>query len=54
MMENWDIRTGINDYYNLVPLRYAVVVRDFFLPEVESSIFHSRERCQRPRRVVNR
>ena len=39
MSKNWAICIGINEYYNLAPLRYAVqdavAVRDFFLGEVE-------------------
>jgi formylglycine-generating enzyme required for sulfatase activity len=39
MSKNWAICIGINEYYNLTPLRYAVqdavAVRDFFLGEVE-------------------
>jgi formylglycine-generating enzyme required for sulfatase activity len=39
MSKNWAICIGINDYYNVPPLRYAVrdamSVRDFFLTEVE-------------------
>lgn len=38
MSKNWAICIGINEYYNLTPLRYAVrdavAVRDFFLKEV--------------------
>ncbi len=37
MSKNWAICIGINDYYNLQPLRYAVsdaaAVRDFFVQE---------------------
>ena len=39
MSKNWAICIGINEYYNLAPLRYAVqdavAVRDFFRGEVE-------------------
>lgn len=39
MSKNWAICIGINEYYNLTPLRYAVqdavAVRDFFLTEVD-------------------
>jgi len=39
MTKTWAIYIDINKYYNLAPLWYAVrdavVVRDFFLPEVE-------------------
>jgi uncharacterized caspase-like protein len=39
MSKNWAICIGINDYYNLMPLHYAVqdamAMRDFFLKEVE-------------------
>jgi formylglycine-generating enzyme required for sulfatase activity/uncharacterized caspase-like protein len=39
MSKNWAICIGINEYYNLTPLRYAVqdavAVRDFFLSEVD-------------------
>ena len=38
MSKNWAICIGINEYYNLTPLQYAVsdatAVRDFFLQEV--------------------
>jgi formylglycine-generating enzyme required for sulfatase activity len=38
MTKNWAICIGINDYYNLKPLQYAVqdavAIRDFFLKEV--------------------
>ena len=39
MSKNWAICIGINEYYNLQPLKYAVrdaaAVRDFFLDEVK-------------------
>ncbi|MEM8502286.1 MAG: SUMF1/EgtB/PvdO family nonheme iron enzyme [Cyanobacteria bacterium P01_D01_bin.1] len=39
MSRNWAICIGINEYYNLTPLRYAVqdatAMRDFFLEEIE-------------------
>ena len=39
MIKNWAICIGINEYYNLTPLRYAVqdavAVKDFFLTEVD-------------------
>lgn len=39
MSKNWAICIGINEYYNLTPLRYAVqdatAMRDFFLNEIE-------------------
>lgn len=39
MSKNWAICIGINEYYNLQPLKYAVkdaaAIRDFFLDEVK-------------------
>ena len=44
MSKNWAICIGINDYYNLQPLNYAVQdaesIRDFFLDEVQFELVY--------------
>ena len=60
MGKNWAICIGINDYYNLQPLNYAVQdaesVRDFFLDEVQfEQVYYfsdSSPRIETPRGLI--